>query len=85
MTADDTINVHIERAQCDQIDRWRRAHPLQPSRRAAVRAVLKIGLRQLLKQNAAATPAPPAPALANASEQVSASTAPAGSNQARSN
>jgi hypothetical protein len=50
MTFDDTVNVHIDRAQCDLIDRWRRQHPLEPSRKAAVKALLKLGLRQVQKQ-----------------------------------
>jgi hypothetical protein len=72
MTFDDCVNVHIDRAQCDLIDRWRRQHPLEPSRKAAVKALLKLGLRQVMK-----------PATAKAA--VPASTAPAESNQARSN
>jgi hypothetical protein len=66
------VNLHIEPAVADQVDRWRRAHPLQPSRRAAVRALLKLALRQVQKKEfaKATTPAPTVPAPAG--EQVSA-------------
>jgi hypothetical protein len=44
------------------VDRWSFDHPMQPSRRIAVRQLLKMALRGLVRQEAARTKAAPAPA-----------------------
>jgi hypothetical protein len=51
------VNLHIEQSVSDEVDRWRLAHPLRPSRRAAVRALLKLALRQVRKTEKAKAPA----------------------------
>jgi hypothetical protein len=64
MTTDDVFNVCIDAPTVALVDAWARRSAFQPSRRQAVRALLRRALREMQKHQDAA----PAPA----GEQVSA-------------
>ena len=62
MTRGETLNCHVDKEVVALVDRWSFDHPMQPSRRIAVRQLLKMALRGLERQEAARTKAAPAPA-----------------------
>jgi len=71
-TSGETLNCHVDKDVVVLVDRWRFGHPMQPSRRIAVRQLLKMALRGIerQKQEAAirakrAAPAPEQPAVAS--------------------
>jgi hypothetical protein len=64
MTTDDVFNVCIDAPTVALVDAWARRSAFQPSRRQAVRALLRRALQEMQKHQDAA----PAPA----GEQVSA-------------
>ena len=52
MTTDDIFNVCIDAPTVALVDAWARRSAFQPSRRQAVRALLRRALREMQKQDA---------------------------------
>jgi hypothetical protein len=50
MTRGETLNCHVDKEVVALVDRWRFEHPTQPSRRIAVRQLLKMALKGLDRQ-----------------------------------
>jgi hypothetical protein len=59
----DSYSVILDKATIDLIDHWRHRSLLQPSRRAATRALVRMGLRAQAKAAAPKAPAPEQPAV----------------------
>ena len=57
MSTEDTIVVHIDRSTAMLVDAFRNTSMFRPSRRQAVRALLRRALREMQKQDAAPAPA----------------------------
>jgi hypothetical protein len=56
MTTDDVFNVCIDAPTIALVDAWARKSAFQPSRRQAVRALLRRALREIQKQDAPSAP-----------------------------
>jgi hypothetical protein len=56
-TSGETLNCHVDKDVVVLVDRWRFEHPMQPSRRIAVRNLIKMALRGLERQKEAAAKA----------------------------
>jgi hypothetical protein len=59
-TSGETLNCHVDKEVVVLVDKWRFEHPMQPSRRIAVRSLIKMALRGLERQKEAAARAKPA-------------------------
>jgi hypothetical protein len=57
MSTEDTIVVHLDRPTAMLVDAFRDKSMFRPSRRQAVRALLRRALREMHKQDAAPAPA----------------------------
>jgi hypothetical protein len=63
-TSGETLNCHVDKEVVVLVDRWRFEHPMQPSRRIAVRTLIKMALRGIERQKElAARVAPKQPAV----------------------
>ena len=54
---EDMFVVHVDAQTIEMVDRWAHRLTLQPSRRQAVRALIRAGLRQVQKPPRATEPA----------------------------
>jgi hypothetical protein len=52
-TSGETLNCHVDKEVVVLVDKWRFEHPMQPSRRIAVRALIKMALRGIERQKQA--------------------------------
>jgi hypothetical protein len=57
MSTEDTIVVHIDRPTAMLVDAFRDKSMFRPSRRQAVRALLRRALQEMRRQDAAPVPA----------------------------